>query len=64
MYVYTYTCKLQTIAVHLKTMSFVAHKLYFNLYGTFPVKWRHFYLYSALYIVSKILHNNINIAVE
>ncbi len=38
MYVYTYTCKLQTIAVHLKTISFVGHKLYFNLYGTFPIK--------------------------
>ncbi len=38
MYLYTYTCKLQTIAVHLKTISFVGHKLYFNLYGTFPIK--------------------------
>ncbi len=38
MYVYTYTCKLQTITVHLKTISFVGHKLYFNLYGTFPIK--------------------------
>ncbi len=35
MYVYAYTCKLQTIAVHLKTISFVGHKLYFNLYALF-----------------------------
>ncbi len=34
----TYTCILQTTAVHLKTLSFVVHKLYFNLYGTFPIK--------------------------
>ncbi len=24
--------------MHLKTISFVGHKLYFNLYGTFPIK--------------------------
>ncbi len=38
LYLHTYTCKLQTIAVHLKTISSVGHKLYFNLYCTFPVK--------------------------
>ncbi len=32
------TYKLQTIAVHLKTISLVWHKLYFNLYGTFPIQ--------------------------
>ncbi len=37
-YIRTYTCKLLTIAVHLKTTSFVGHKLYINLYGTFPIK--------------------------
>ncbi len=26
------------LAVHLKTISFLGHKLYFNLYGTFPIK--------------------------
>ncbi len=37
MYEYTYTCKLQTIAVHLKTISFVGQN-YFNLYGAFLIK--------------------------
>ncbi len=65
MYVYTYTCKLQTIAVHLKTMSFVVHKLYFNLYSTFPIKWNDVTFISiALYTLFQRYYIIINIAVE
>ncbi len=62
---YAYTCKLQTIAVYLKTIWLEGHKLYFNLCGTFPIKSNDVTFISiALYtvqLVSKILNNN-NIA--
>ncbi len=61
MYVYAYTCKLQTISVHLKTISFVGHNCtLISTHFSYQVKLPHLYLSSALYIVSKILNNNIN----
>ncbi len=49
--------KLQTITVY-KAILFVGYKLYFNLYGMFPIKSND--ITFTAHIVSKILNNNNN----